>query len=212
MAASSGLSMPVSRRADRRARTGEHAIRRRAVAVDRAAVSSTTPLVSVPVLSVHRTSALPRFSIAESRRRTTDAALGHLARAGRQRMDTDDRRQQFGGQPHRQRDGEQERCRSACRGTTGCTASTKSTMIVMIRVSRYPNLWMPRSKSVSPAEWDSPPAIRPTSVVFPVRTTRILAEPLRTEVPRNDGVDASAAAAHRAVSAPASSRPETIRR
>ncbi len=62
--------------------------------------------VSVPVLSVHSTSMLPRSWIA-ARRFTITCSLGHAERAARER-DRDDHRQQLGRQPDGQRQGEEE--------------------------------------------------------------------------------------------------------
>ena len=55
------------------------------------------PSVSVPVLSVHRTSMLPRFSMASSRRTMTPRFA--IARAPADKRHADDRRQQLGDSP-----------------------------------------------------------------------------------------------------------------
>ena len=69
--------------------------------------STTTPCVSVPVLSVQRTSMLPRFSIAVRCRTSTPSPRHHLRAAGE--IDAQDGRQQLGAEPDGERDRKQQR-------------------------------------------------------------------------------------------------------
>ncbi len=85
----------------------QHALADRGPARRGAARARMRASVSVPVLSVHRTSMLPRSWIA-ARRLTITLLLGHAQRAARQRH-RHDHRQQLGRQPDRERHGEQER-------------------------------------------------------------------------------------------------------
>ena len=66
-----------------------------------------------------------------------------------------------------------------------CAAKTRSTMINIALVSRYPKRRIPRSNSVSGGRSVSRCAMAPNSVAGPVATTRHRAMPLRTLVPRN---------------------------
>ena len=69
--------------------------------------SRTTPSVSVPVLSVHITSMLPRFAMALSRRTMTPRPAIRCAPCAS--VMRQNRRQQFRCEPHGEREREQER-------------------------------------------------------------------------------------------------------
>ncbi len=73
---------------------------------------------------------------------------------------------------------------SAGLSATTCSANTSSTSTPTTRVSSSPKRRNPRSKSVSGARSTRRCAIAPSSVRAPVATTRAVAVPLRTLVPR----------------------------
>ena len=102
-----------------------------------AASSAIFASVSVPVLSVHSTSMLPRSWIA-ARRFTITCLLGHAQRAAGQRH-RHDHRQQLGRQPDRQRQREQQATPAAAGGTAVFTSSTNSTSSTVSRMISMPN-------------------------------------------------------------------------
>ena len=139
------------------------------------------PSVSVPVLSVHRISMLPRFSIASSRRTMTPRRA--MARAPAERVTLTIIGNSSGDIPTasataNKRDSINGRWRSRF------TVRTNRTMTTIARIRRYPNWRTPRAKSVSGGRARSRAAIAPNAVRRPVSTARTFAVPLWTEAPR----------------------------
>jgi hypothetical protein len=130
-AASSGLSMPVSKAAFRWASRSTCA--EAAPATSTAASSDIRPSVSVPVLSVHSTSMLPRSSIASSRLTITPRLT--IARAPRASVTLTIAGSSSGERPTASATANSSDS-SAGRPSSWLTASTKNTMTTMMRKSR----------------------------------------------------------------------------
>ena len=175
--------MPVSQRGvqigEAAARSGDAAPAGRAPPFERI-----TPSVRVPVLSVHSTSMLPRFSIA-SRRRTMTPLARHARGRRADRVTADDRRQQLGRQPDRERDREQQRLdhgRSSSRLMANTTAPAPASRCI----SRYAELphaalefGLRRGRTQPMRRW------RRTRCARRCPPPARVAVPLRTEVPMN---------------------------
>ncbi len=179
MASSSGLVMPVSSAALQAARSSTSADDMPEASY--APSTSTMPSVSVPVLSVQRMSTLPRFSIALNRRTSTPCRA--IIWAPLARLTLRIAGSSSGLSPTASAT-EKSSVSTGGRPRNTCATKTRSTMISMALVNRYPKRRMPRSNSVSGGRSVSRCAMAPNSVDEPVLTTRQRAVPLRTFVPR----------------------------
>ncbi len=152
--------------------------------------SSIWPLVSVPVLSLHRMSMLPKSSMAarcltitfcRAMRtapcaRVTVVIIGRNSGVSPTASATANRNDSSGG-----------RCRAKL------ASSTKSTRNSTVRMISTANRASPRWNSVSGGWVDSCAAMSPNAVAGPVATTTAVAVPLTTDVPRKTVLRASAA-------------------
>ena len=178
MAASSGLRMPVSKRLLRRARASGRGFGSPSTAYEPS--TSISPTVSVPVLSLHRMSMLPRFWIAARCLTMTccwaireapcasvtvviigkNSGVSPTARATANRSDS-----------------------KAGRCMARLAARSTRTRTRTVRVMSRPKWRRPRSNSVSGARAARRATTSPNSVELPVAVTIAVAVPLTIDVP-----------------------------
>ena len=178
MAWSSGFSIPLSKRAFRNANF--RTLRLSLLLRSRAEESVTVPSVRVPVLSVHKTSMLPKFSKA-SRRRTITPSLA-MARAPAESVTVTIAGSNSGVMPTASATAKSNDSTMG-RPINWLTMSTKKTMTIITLINRYPNCRTPRANSVSGSVPPIDFATSPSAVCEPVATIKMFATPLRTEVP-----------------------------
>jgi len=139
-----------------------------------------TPSVSVPVLSVHSTLMLPRFSIASIRRHSMPPSASVCA--ARARLTPRIAGNSSGLSPTASASANSN-VSTGGRPSTTLIANTSTTITSMLTRRSMPKRRSPCSNSVSARRPSSWCAMRPYAVVVPVATTRAVAVPLRTFVP-----------------------------
>ena len=151
--------MPVSNAALRKASRRTSSEGR--LSASRAPLRTMVPSVSVPVLSVHRMSMLPRFSIASRRRTMTPRRP--MARAPADRVTLMIAGNSSGDRPTASATANRSDSITG-RPRSRFTVRTNRTMTTITRIRRYPNWRTPRAKSVSGWRALSRAAIAPNAV------------------------------------------------